>query len=46
VRKGGIFEPHGSWDEVKGVVKQILKIHGKKGYALLKALTEIGERPI
>ncbi|RSN78395.1 hypothetical protein [Candidatus Methanodesulfokora washburnensis] len=45
VRKGGVFEPHGSWEEVKNDVKQILKIHGKKGYALLKALTEINEAP-
>ena len=45
VRKGGIFEPHGSWEEVKNVAKQILKVHGKKGYALLKTLTEISEAP-
>jgi hypothetical protein len=45
VRRGGVFEPHGSWDEVKGSVSQILKVHGKKGYALLKALTEVKEAP-
>lgn len=43
VRKGGIFEHMGSWDEVKITVKQILKTHGMKGYALLKALTEVTE---
>jgi len=41
VRKGGIFEPYGAWEEIKHSVKQILKVHGKKGYALLKALTEV-----
>jgi hypothetical protein len=45
VRKGGVFEPHGSWDEVKSSISQILKVHGKKGYALLKALTEVREAP-
>jgi hypothetical protein len=43
VGKGGIFEPHGSWEEVKASVREILKIHGKKGYALLKALIECNE---
>jgi len=43
VGKGGIFEPHGSWEEVKAAVREILKIHGKKGYALLKALIECNE---
>jgi len=45
VRKGGIFELHGSWEEVKNAVRQILRIHGKKGYALLKALTEVEKAP-
>ncbi len=36
VRIGSIFEPIGSWEEVKAAVRQILEIHGKKGYALLK----------
>ncbi len=45
VGEGGIFEPHGSWEEVKDAVKQILRIHGKKGYALLKALTEVERAP-
>ena len=45
VRKGGVFEPYSSWEEVKNSVKQVLKIHGKKGYALLKALTEVKEAP-
>jgi hypothetical protein len=45
VRKGGVFESHGSWDEVKSSVSQILRVHGKKGYALLKALTEVKEAP-
>lgn len=43
VVRGGVFECVGSWDEVKAAVKEILKTHGKKGYALLKALTEITE---
>ncbi len=29
------FECIGSWEEVKAAVRQILEIHGKKGYALL-----------
>jgi hypothetical protein len=45
VRRGGIFDRVGSWDEVKAGVRQILKVHGKKGYALLKALTEVTEAP-
>jgi hypothetical protein len=28
VRKGGIFEHRGSWDEVKITVRQVLKTHG------------------
>jgi hypothetical protein len=43
VKKGGIFEPHGAWEEVKNAVRSVLRIYGKKGYALLKALTEIKE---
>ncbi|MEM2704174.1 MAG: hypothetical protein ABIM44_07360 [candidate division WOR-3 bacterium] len=43
VRKGGIFDCMGSWEEVKVSVRQVLKSHGKKGYALLKALTEVTE---
>ena len=45
VRKGGIFERVGSWEEVKVATRQILKIHGKKGHAMLKALTEVSEAP-
>jgi hypothetical protein len=41
VRRGGIFECRGSWDEVKKVVKEVLTTHGKKGYALLKALVDV-----
>ena len=41
VRKGGIFEHRGSWEEVKVAVKQVLRTHGKKGYAVLKALSEV-----
>jgi hypothetical protein len=43
VRKGGIFDCVSSWDEVKIGVRQILKVHGKKGYATLKALVEVTE---
>jgi len=43
VRRGGIFDCVGSWEEVKAGVRQILKVHGKKGYALLKALAEVTE---
>jgi len=43
VKRGGIFDCVGSWEEVKVSVKQILKIHGKKGYAILKALVEVTE---
>jgi len=43
VRRGGAFELRGSWDEVKYAVKEILKTHGKKGYALLKALVDSDE---
>lgn len=43
--KNGLFHHFGSWDEVKESTKQILKIHGKKGYATLKALVESGEVP-
>lgn len=45
VRKGGIFEHRGSWREVRAVVSQVLKKHGKKAYALLKVLTEVSETP-
>lgn len=45
VRKGGIFEHRGSWGEVRATVRQVLEKHGKKGYALLKALTEVSEAP-
>jgi len=41
VRRGGIFDCVGSWDEVKAGVRQVLKVHGKKGYAVLKALAEV-----
>jgi hypothetical protein len=43
VMKGGIFSCISSWDEVKANVRQILKDHGKKGYAVLKALVEVTE---
>jgi len=43
VRRGGIFDCVSSWEEVKASVRQILKVHGKKGYALLKALVEVTE---
>lgn len=43
VKRGGMFERVGSWDEVKVSVRQILKVHGKKGYAVLKALAEVTE---
>jgi hypothetical protein len=43
VRRGGIFYCVSSWDEVKATARQILKIHGKKGYAVLKALVEVTE---
>jgi len=43
VRRGGIFDCVSSWEEVKIGVRQILKVHGKKGYALLKALVEVTE---
>lgn len=36
----GTLKCQGSWEEVKLTVKQVLRIHGKKGYALLKALVE------
>ena len=38
--KEGILQLQGSWEEVRIKIKQILKIYGKKGYALLKALAE------
>lgn len=41
ILKGGKFEPKGSWEEVKAEVRNVLKIHGKKAYALLKALIEM-----
>ncbi|MEM0266577.1 MAG: hypothetical protein QXM23_04745 [Archaeoglobaceae archaeon] len=41
--KEGTFYCVGAWEEVKESVRQILKVHGKKGYALLKALTEVTE---
>jgi hypothetical protein len=41
--KEGIFELRGSWDEVREAVRKVLEIHGKKGYALLRALVEVGE---
>lgn len=43
VRRGGIFEAQGACDEVRQAAKQVLEAHGKKGYALLKALTEMTE---
>jgi hypothetical protein len=43
VRRGGIFDCVSSWEEVKVAVRQILKVHGKKGYAVLKALAEATE---
>jgi hypothetical protein len=39
--KRGVFLNRGSWDEVKVIVKEVLKVHGKKGYAVLKALVEV-----
>lgn len=42
---GGRFEPIGAYEEVKDDTKQFLKEHGKKGYALLKALTELDDAP-
>jgi len=45
VRREGAFEYRGSWDEVGNAVKEILKKHGKKGYALLKALVDVSEAP-
>jgi hypothetical protein len=41
--KEGTLKCQGSWEEVKITIKQVLKIHGKKGYALLKALVETGQ---
>jgi len=41
--KEGKLRYQGSWEEVKITIKQILKIHGKKGYALLKALVEASQ---
>jgi hypothetical protein len=46
VRRGGIFDCVGSWDEVKVGVRQILIVRGKKGYAVLKALAEATEAHI
>jgi len=43
--KNGVLIFQGSWDEVEEAVKQILQKHGKKGYALLKALVEIDSAP-
>lgn len=43
IKRGGIFGCMSSWEEVKLGVREILKVHGKKGYALLKVLTEITE---
>ena len=43
VKRGGILELRGSWDEVKATVRQVLTIHGKKGYAVLKALVEVSK---
>ncbi|PSO04707.1 hypothetical protein B9Q04_19310, partial [Candidatus Marsarchaeota G2 archaeon BE_D] len=45
VERGGIFKLRGSWDEVREAVRQILKDHGGKGYALLKALVEVERAP-
>lgn len=43
--KKGYFHHFSSWDEVKESVRQVLKTHGKKGYAMLKALVEVDEAP-
>lgn len=41
VRKGGKLERKSSADEVEVQIRNFLKGHGKKGYALLKALVEL-----
>jgi len=38
--KEGTLRCQGAWEEVRIALKQVLKIYGKKGYALLKALVE------
>jgi hypothetical protein len=43
VKRNGVFECRGSWEEVKKAVKEVLKTHGKKGYAVLKALVDVTE---
>jgi hypothetical protein len=43
IRRGGIFELKGAWDEVKQITNDVIKEYGKKGYALLKALVELQE---
>jgi hypothetical protein len=43
IRRGGIFEYRSSWEEVKDAIRSILKIHGKRGYALLRALVDVSE---
>lgn len=45
VRRGGAFEQKSGWEEVKRVTNDVLQEHGKKGYALLKALLELTEAP-
>ena len=41
LRRGGSLEHKGSSEEVELQVRNFLKSHGKKGYALLKALLEL-----
>jgi len=43
--KNGVFHHLSSHEEVKEIVKQVLHLHGKKGFATLKALVELGEAP-
>jgi hypothetical protein len=45
VRKGGTFEQKSAWNEVKRITNEVLQEHGKRGYALLKALLELHEAP-
>jgi len=42
VREGTLI-CQGSWEEVRITIKQVLKMYGKKGYALLKTLVETGQ---
>ncbi|MGC9187548.1 MAG: hypothetical protein ACP5GN_07690 [Fervidicoccaceae archaeon] len=40
VKAGGTLELKSSWGEVKEAVREVVKTHGRKGYALLKVLAE------